>query len=200
MRTSERLVLVLIVVAIIGGVGWFYYAVEERRSDYRERVASGEFEQPITPAGALTAGIADESEIDESDWRRVYPVTYPMLVAGVPVQASVADTLSERMKGLSDTPFLPSNVVKLFAFGVEGDHSIWMKDMNYPIDILWADESGSIVHVEEQVQPDSYNPTDPRSSASYSAPNADAWFVVETKAGFIAQHDVRVGESIVLPE
>lgn len=190
MKFAERIVMVTIVVFLIGGGVWGYQAVSNERSDFRDRVAAGEFE--IRTDAEPSLADADIVPGSEEDWRRFYPVTYDMKVGGVPVQASIADTQSTRLKGLSDTPYLPEQLVKLFAFGVPGQHSIWMKDMNYAIDILWADEAGVIVHIEEAVSPDTF-------PASFSSPTP-AWFVVETNAGFVAKHNISLGDTIVIPQ
>jgi len=184
MKNAERIVIVILLVGLFGGAAWGYYAVQDKRSDYRERVANGEFEirKQLPPLASST---------DQVDWRTIYPNTVGITIGDVPVQASIADTMSSRIKGLSDTPFLPDNVVKLFAFGVPGSHSIWMKDMNYAIDILWAAEDGTIVHIEETVAPETF----PRSFAS----PVPAWFVVETTAGFVGTHEITVGDKVVLP-
>ena len=192
MLNAERIVMVTIVIMLVGGAAWGYQAVRQERLDFRERVAVGEFEirEEVSEVG--------EAPASEAEWRRYYPVTYEMKVGDVTVQASVADTLSKRIKGLSDTPYLPENVVKLFAFGVPGSHSIWMKDMNYPLDIIWADDSGVIVHIVEDVSPATYDANAPQNSATYQSP-VDSWFVVEASAGFVADHNIVLGDSIILP-
>jgi len=182
MKIVERIVMVLMVFILVGGAAWIYYGVQNERTELREAVARGDSQIP------------DEepvSKLEPEAWRSVYPNTVPLMVGSVAVQASVADTLSKRIKGLSDTPFLPENVVKLFAFGVPGTHSIWMKDMNYSIDIMWAAENGEIVHIEENVSPDTF-PT------SFSSPTP-AWFVVEASAGFVANNAIELGDKVVLP-
>jgi len=188
MKTAERIVIVGLLLAFIG-IGYAgYYAVQKQRSDLRAEVAAGEFEildvDPVAEA-------MNEDKNDPVNWRRFYPNTVPVMLAGVEVQASVADTMSTRIKGLSDTPYLPDNVVKLFAFGVPGTHSIWMKDMNYPIDIIWVAEEGEIVHFEENVSPDTF----PQSFASPTP----AWFVVETNAGLVNANTVELGDELVIP-
>jgi len=188
MKSAERVVIVVIIFLLAGGAAWGYYAVQDKRADYRERVANGEFE--IRPDEQPLLG-SSATSIDQSNWRSVYPNTVPIMIGTVAVRASVADTLSSRIKGLSDTPYLPANVVKLFAFGVPGSHSIWMKDMRYPIDIMWAAQDGTIVHIEEAVSPDTF-PT------SFASPTP-AWFVVEANAGFVADEQITIGDKIVLP-
>jgi uncharacterized membrane protein (UPF0127 family) len=181
MKSAERVVIVLIITIIFGGVFWVYSVIESDRKELREAVARGEYEIPDI----------EYQHIDESDWREVYPLTTPMFIGGVQVEASVADDLDERIKGLSGTPFIPENVIKLFVFGSYGSHSIWMKDMNYSIDVLWADRSGEIVHVYENMTPESF-------PQSFGSP-IPAWFVIEAKAGFVAKHGIEVGDMIQLP-
>ncbi len=181
MKLAERIVMVLLVVVLFGGGIWIYYGVQKEQQEVRDAVARGDFEiRPVEP-----------EPVETEDWRKFYPVTVPVVIGGVTVQASIADSLSERIKGLSDTPFLPDNVVKLFAFGVPGEHSIWMKDMQYSLDILWLAQDGVIVHIEEQVAPESF----PESFAS----PIEAWFVVEAAAGFVEKNGIEKGDKVTLP-
>ncbi len=182
MKIAERIVMVLMVFVLAGGSAWIYFAVKNERQELRDAVARGDFEIPLEEPAPI---------VQPEEWRAIYPDTIPLVIGPVMVQASVADTLAKRIKGLSDTPFLPENVVKLFAFGVPGNHSIWMKDMNYALDIIWAAEGGEIVHIEENVSPDTF-PT------SFSSPEP-AWFVVEANAGFVEKHAIVIGDEVVLP-
>jgi uncharacterized membrane protein (UPF0127 family) len=188
MKNAERIVMVLLLLVLGGGAAWGYFAVQDKRADYRERVANGEFEIREEEVGSL--GVT-ASTTDQSNWQAIYPNTVPMMVGNVAVQASVADTLSSRIKGLSDTPYLPDNVVKLFAFGVAGSHSIWMKDMQYALDIIWVDQHGAIIHFEEAVSPASF-------PKSFGSPTP-AWFVIEANTGFVAANDIKIGDEVIIP-
>ncbi len=124
-----------------------------------------------------------------SEW---YEPLSKMYINDVEVMVSIAITSEELMKGLSDTPFLPKNVIKLFVFPVEEYWGIWMKDMNYAIDILWIDKDGKIVHKEVDVSPDTYPETfEPRLPAKY---------VIETSSGFMNKYDIQLGDRVVLPQ
>ncbi len=184
MQLVERIVMVAILLAFVAGGVWLYFAVQYQHKQTVEAVARGEFEIPI----ATTTVAADTTSESTSDWRVLYPDTVPMTIAGVPVLASVADSLPERILGLSNTPYLPENVVKLFAFGVNGTHSIWMKDMNYGLDILWVSERGEIVHIKENIAPESF-------PESYGSP-VPAWYVIEANAGFVATHGIQLGGQV----
>ncbi len=181
MKIAERLVMVLLILTLLAGGAWIYLAVQHEQQEVRDAVARGEYE--IWP---------EEEVVNPEDWRIIYPNTVPILIGSSTVEASVADNIPERIKGLSGTPFLPHNVVKLFAFGAYGEHSIWMKDMNYAIDIIWANKEGEIVYIEEDVSPDSY----PKSFASPEP----AWYVIETVSGFSKENDITVGDKVRLSE
>lgn len=182
MKIAERIVMVLLLLVLIGGGAWIYFAVQDKQQEVREGVARGDYNMPNE---------TEDPEVVPEDWRIIYPNTIPIIIGEVEVQASVADTIPKRIKGLSGTPFLPENVVKLFAFGAGGPQSIWMKDMNYSLDIIWADEDGVIVHIEENVSPETY-------PEPFSSP-VPAWYVIEANAGFVASSSISIGDEVVLP-
>lgn len=125
------------------------------------------------------------SDIDPSLEHEEFPVRYPMTIGGVVVEASVATSVADRVRGLSGTQSLPPSVVKLFVFDRAGPQSIWMKDMLYSLDILWLDAEGVVVHLETDVRPDTF----PKSFASPVL----AWYVVEASAGFVASNGITIG-------
>ena len=182
MKLAERIVMVVIVLVLIGGAAWLYITLKKEDHALREAVQRGEYEIPLK----------DPNEVTEKEWRTYYPELVPIIIGSTSAYASIADSLPELIKGLSDTPSLPDTVVKLFAFGSTGKHSIWMKDMNYPIDIIWLDESGKIVHIVENVSPDTY----PESFA----PPTPALYVIETNAGFVASSSLSMGDEVIVPK
>lgn len=179
MKIAERIVIVVLILIFIGGGAWIYAAVQFEHQKKVDAVARGEYE--IRPSPTATPS-------DTPDWRVLYPDTVPIVIGEVTMLASIADTLPERIQGLSNTPYLPDNVVKLFVFGVNGAHSIWMKDMNYALDILWVSEAGEIVHIEEDVAPESF-------PESFSSPTP-AWYVIEANAGFVKANTIDVGQKV----
>jgi uncharacterized membrane protein (UPF0127 family) len=77
-------------------------------------------------------------------------------IDGVLFSVKVADTEEERRQGLSGTAGLAPRGGMLFVFDENDQHGIWMKDMNYPIDILWISESYNIVSIKKSVSPNTY--------------------------------------------
>ncbi len=106
-------------------------------------------------------------------------------------KASIADTDRTREQGLSGTRDLPADRAMLFIFDSNNRWPIWMKDMNYSIDIVWLDESKKVVDFVTEVSPDTY-PT----KSFY--PKADARYVVELRSGTVGKKTIRVGDQMVV--
>ncbi len=111
-------------------------------------------------------------------------------IGGKQLVAQVADSPAKREKGLSGTNFLNEKSGMLFVFEEVGDHGFWMKDMKIPISIIWTDEFGTIVHIEENVQPESYPKV-------FTSP-VPAKYVLEVSAGYTERNEIEVGDMILV--
>lgn len=69
----------------------------------------------------------------------------------------------------------------LFAWYSEGERIIWMKDMNYPINIYWLNKDMKIVHSEYNVATSTYNKANTKSSKIFGKGVHNAQYVLETK-------------------
>ena len=76
----------------------------------------------------------------------------------------------------------------LFIFPEPGIYKFWMKDMNFPIDIIWLDETYHVVYVKKNADPKLYPET-------YQSGSPAVW-VIETVAGFTDLHNVRIGDYV----
>jgi uncharacterized protein len=101
-------------------------------------------------------------------------------IDGILFSVKVADTEEERRQGLSGTAGLAPRGGMLFVFDENDQHGIWMKDMNYPIDILWISENYNIVNIKKNVSPDTY----PQVFKN----NKPARYVLELPAGSIDEY------------
>ncbi|MFC7069224.1 DUF192 domain-containing protein [Halobaculum lipolyticum] len=63
------------------------------------------------------------------------------------VDARVADTYSKRYTGLSDTESLGENEGMLFVHDEEGEYAYVMRDMAFPIDIVFVAANGTVTRV-----------------------------------------------------
>lgn len=89
------------------------------------------------------------------------------------------------MRGLSGTATLPEDMGMFFVFPADGHHGIWMKQMKYPIDIIWLDSVLKVVHIEEQISPLTFPKT--------FHPETAARYVLEVPSGFAAHNKIAVG-------
>lgn len=65
----------------------------------------------------------------------------------------IADTDRERARGLMFRKDLDLEKGMLFVFDEEGKHSFWMKNMEFPIDIIWMNTDKEVVSIDKNVQP-----------------------------------------------
>ncbi len=117
--------------------------------------------------------------------------TSTMYVESTPIKVTIADELREQKQGLSGVVELGQFEGKLFIFPQEDFYSMWMKDMLFPIDIFWINNNMRVVHIEQNVSPDTY----PDSFTS----TEPARFVLETSAFFAQNANIAVGDEVVLP-
>ena len=61
-----------------------------------------------------------------------------------------------------------------------------MKEMNFPLDIIWLDSEQKIIDIRSNLQPDSYPKT--------FSPNQPAQYVLEVPAGFAQNHNLNLGQ------
>jgi len=59
----------------------------------------------------------------------------------------VAASFRERYVGLSNTDSLGENEGMLFVHGTVGNHTIVMRNMAFPIDVIFVDENGTITRI-----------------------------------------------------
>lgn len=108
-------------------------------------------------------------------------------IGGITLNIDVADTDTEREKGLSGREKLTENEGLLFIFEKEGNYDFWMKDMNFPIDIAWLDKDKKIIHIEKNILPETYPEIFNSSGKSL--------YVLETVAGFFENSKIKIGDS-----
>ncbi|MDB5176652.1 MAG: hypothetical protein JWN75_320 [Candidatus Saccharibacteria bacterium] len=101
-------------------------------------------------------------------------------------QLTIARTEADREQGLSDTESLPADHAMLFVFPTISKPGIWMKDMNYPIDIVWLDTDKKVVYTVVGAQPSSY----PKIFQT----DKDSRYVIELPAGTIEKTGIHRGD------
>ena len=65
----------------------------------------------------------------------------------------VADSASERSTGLMHRESMPTAAGMLFVYGRAGNVSFWMENTLIPLDMIFADATGTVQYVYENAQP-----------------------------------------------
>jgi uncharacterized protein len=131
----------------------------------------------------LVMGLASPNSSSGSGYRQVN-----VTINGIELVADLAETNEQRTKGLSVKDALAEKEAMLFVFDTAQEHPFWMKDMKFPIDIIWMDSNKIVVHVEHNLQPCSFD-----GFCQTYKPNKDALYVIETMAGFAKDHNIVEG-------
>jgi uncharacterized membrane protein (UPF0127 family) len=97
----------------------------------------------------------------------------------------VASTTTQLETGLGNRTSLPLNEGMLFVFIVPAIQCFWMKDMHFPIDMIWLNAGKEIVYIEANVSPDTY----PRTFC----PPYQAQYVIELNSGQAQALKLKVG-------
>lgn len=133
--------------------------------------------------GSAPAGSAPPPAVKENRPRVVLP-------DGFVVDVEIAATQETRALGLMYRESLPPGKGMLFLFPESGVYPFWMKDTLIPLDIIWLEATGEVVHVEENVPPCR---RDPCPSVT---PPVEASRVLELAAGQADAHGVARGAQL----
>ena len=106
----------------------------------------------------------------------------------IPVQ--LARTTSELKQGLSGTSSLPVGTGMLFIFEHPGGYGFWMKDMQYPLDIVWMDENLRVVEITQHLTPETF--------PEVTYPQVPVKYVLELNADTAKQGGFVIGEKVKL--
>jgi hypothetical protein len=102
----------------------------------------------------------------------------------------IADTASEREHGLMGRTDLAISAGMLFEFPESAVVAFWMKDTPIPLDMLFVDQDGRIVHIAQRAVPYDYTPI------SSLVPVTE---VLEVNGGTADRLGIHDGDKIVLP-
>ncbi|MBI5655180.1 DUF192 domain-containing protein [Candidatus Uhrbacteria bacterium] len=116
----------------------------------------------------------------------------PVLINGREIKIEVADTYLAISKGLGGRDSLDRDAGMLFVLPYRGKHAFWMKDMKFPLDIIWLDR-GMVVDVVTL-----YPPTAERPEPEIHEPSAMSDKVLELNAGMAEELGIKQGTVIEL--
>src|SRR3990167_6756905 len=121
------------------------------------------------------------------------------------VQAEVVDSDAARQQGLMFRENLPEGLGMLFVFEDEGHYGFWMKNMKFPIDIIWIDKEKRVVDIKPNLSPcqevrESFAGEDREKSCEIFEPRAKALYALEVEAGFCRRNKIEIGDKVSIDD
>lgn len=105
------------------------------------------------------------------------------------LDVQIAETDAQKVRGLMFQDRLPDDQGMIFVFSQEQVVPIWMLNMQFPLDIIWFDADGNVVHIEKNVPPCK----SALETATCTVQNADgkkAKYVLEVAGGFTDKFNI----------
>ena len=115
------------------------------------------------------------------------------------LQVYLADTEPRKMRGLmwENESFLSDDKGMLFVFDEPGTRSMWMKNMQFHLDIIWFDKNGSVIAIEKNVPP-CITPMEVMSCKSVGVSADNAQYVLEMTSGYVDKHSINENSKLEL--
>ena len=105
----------------------------------------------------------------------------------------VAKTSEEQQIGLSKTESLSKTSGMLFPFQKADYYAFWMKNMKFPIDILYINNK-KIVTIFENVPA----PASPNENPPLYHPTEPATMVLEIQGGLVTKYTIKEGDTVTI--
>lgn len=138
--------------------------------------------QPANPA-------SDQSRLQILDF--VTNPDSPIVKADISIE--IVDTKDKRSLGLGGRESLATDSGMLFVFDDTDKHTFWMKGMLIPLDFIWINENRVVDLLSNIPNPEKGQSDD--NLIRYQ-PVVAINKVLEVNAGFIQNHNIRVGDKI----
>lgn len=123
-------------------------------------------------------------------WHKLTGKTVTLEINGYKIEAEIARSSSERQKGLSGREELGKNKGMIFVFEKEDLYSFWMKEVNFPLDIIWI-KGDTIVGLKEKV------PVETGPEYTPYLPPEPVDKVLEVAGGWAEKHGVKAGQKVI---
>ena len=150
---------------------------------------------PVTIA-AVIIGVVGLGSLPQDS--KLESVEFPrgmIQIDDVIVEVQVADTKPRHVRGLMFQEQLPYDQGMIFVFDNQGSHSLWMLNMQFPLDMIWFDDAGKVVHIETNVPP--CKTALEITTCQSIVPSAKATYILEVTSGFVEMNNVTVGSSML---
>ena len=106
------------------------------------------------------------------------------------ISVELAQTPQQRETGLMNRTSIPADSGMLFQFDETRDVQMWMKNTLIPLDMLFMDETGKVIHIKTNAQP---------LSLDIIPSGGPVRYVLELNGGAAARYGTAVGDRLTHP-
>lgn len=106
------------------------------------------------------------------------------------LEVEIVEMEEDKARGLSGRESLEKNRGMLFVHPSPQIRKMAMRDMKFPIDIMWIDENLKVIGFEQNLLPESYPQT--------FQPPSPIKMVLEVNAGITKKFDIKIGDTAAL--
>ena len=117
-----------------------------------------------------------------------------VMIGNVSFNIELAETSQQVTRGLSGRDSLAQGTGMLFVHKDEKRYTFWMKDIRFPLDMIWIDARCRVADISAQVPPPEPGQSDP--SISLISPNVPVLHVLEINAGAAAGEGISIGDAV----
>lgn len=107
----------------------------------------------------------------------------------VNIIVEIADSPSERSKGLSNRKELAWNRGMLFVYEKDVENGFWMKDTTIPLSIAFINDNGTILDIQ-QMKP---------KTTEIHKPGMPYRYALEVNQGFFQKNNIEVANQVEIP-
>lgn len=121
-----------------------------------------------------------------------HPKTLPkitLFINSTQFSVEIAQTNEEQAAGLGNRDELDKNSGMLFVFEKPSRQLFCMKDMKFPIDIVWIDSNKKVVGFKENAKPEDF-------PEAYPSPR-DVIYVLEIGSGEVKNHNIKINDQAI---
>jgi len=133
--------------------------------------------------GSITLVLRDPASIK-------YQNLVNLNIGSTSLQVEVVESKQSISKGLSGRKSLEEGTGMLFSFSESGIYGFWMREMYFPIDIIWIGESFEVLGTENWVSPETF------PEIFYSPEKTK--YVLEVNAGFAEKNGIDTRDMVYL--
>ena len=116
-----------------------------------------------------------------------------VIINGLVLKVEIASTSQQQTLGLGKRESLAGDSGMLFTYPDYGTRRFWMKDMKFPIDILWIKDN-TIIGIDANVPA----PLEGQQSLPVYTSPQEVNYVLEVNAGWAEENKVQIGDKVTL--